>query len=98
RHVRHNFRADMGGTEILAALKAVVGARTGNFMDVITLTDGQVWALDATIEFVQQTRLSTEGSVRFFTLGIGDAVSHALVEGIAKPGGGYAEVIPAAGQ
>jgi hypothetical protein len=46
-----------------------------------------VWRLDETIDFIQQTRKTTEGRVRFFALGIGDAVSHELVEGIAKAGG-----------
>jgi hypothetical protein len=66
--------------------------------DIVILTDGEVWRLDETIDFVQQKRRETEGRVRFFALGIGNAVSHELVEGIAKVGGGYAEVIPAASQ
>jgi hypothetical protein len=98
-HVSQYFRADMGGTELLSALKAIVNARGGYHMtDVIMLTDGEVWKLDETIDFIKNTRRSTEGRVRFFALGIGDAVSHELVEGIAKAGGGYAEVIPAASQ
>jgi hypothetical protein len=98
-HVSQYFRADMGGTELLPALKAVVNARGGLYMtDVIVLTDGEVWMLDETIDFIQKTRTSTEGRVRFFALGIGDAVSHELVEGVAKAGGGYAEVIPSASQ
>jgi len=98
-YVSRNFYANMGGTELLAALKALVQT-TDSFrnVDIIILTDGQVWRLDETIGFVQDTRRRTEGRLRFFSLGIGDAVSHALVEGIAKAGGGYAEVIPAASQ
>lgn len=98
-YVSQDFRSDMGGTELLPALKAIINARKGYDMtDVVLLTDGEVWRLDETIRFIQQTRISTEGRVRFFALGIGDAVSHELVEGIAKAGGGYAEVIPAASQ
>jgi Vault protein inter-alpha-trypsin domain/von Willebrand factor type A domain len=98
-YVSQYFRADMGGTELLPALKAVVQARGDHQMtDVIMLTDGEVWRLDETIDFIQQTSSSTEGRVRFFALGIGDAVSHELVGGVAKAGGGYAEVIPAASQ
>jgi hypothetical protein len=98
-YVSQYFRSDMGGTELLPALKAIVNAREGYHMtDVVLLTDGEVWRLDETISFIQQTRISTKGRVRFFALGIGDAVSHDLVEGIAKAGGGYAEVIPAASQ
>jgi hypothetical protein len=98
-YVSQHFRSDMGGTELLPALEAIVNARGSHHMtDVVLLTDGQVWWLDETIRFIQQTRISTEGRVRFFALGIGDAVSHELVEGIAKAGGGYAEIIPAASQ
>jgi hypothetical protein len=98
-HVSQYFRADMGGTELLPALKAIVSARGGHYMtDVVLLTDGEVWMLDKTIDFIHKIRRSTEGRVRFFSLGIGNAVSHELVEGIAKAGGGYAEVIPAASQ
>ncbi|KAF7503479.1 hypothetical protein GJ744_003708 [Endocarpon pusillum] len=97
--VERQFHANMGGTELLPALKAVVGARdTSCTTDIIVLTDGQVWRLDETISYVQQIKMRTEGAVRVFALGIGDAVSHELVEGIAKAGGGYAEVIPSASQ
>jgi len=96
-YVSHNFNATLGGTELLSALQAIVHT-TGSFrtVDIMILTDGQVWRLDETISFVRDTRKRTQGRLRVFALGIGDAVSHALVEGIAKAGGGYAEVIPAA--
>jgi hypothetical protein len=75
-------------------MKAIVAAREKSLMtDIIVLTDGEVWRLDQTLDFVQKTRALTEGRIRFFALGIGKAVSHALVEGIAKAGGGYAEVV-----
>ncbi|KIW64497.1 hypothetical protein PV04_09426 [Phialophora macrospora] len=97
--VQTQFRANMGGTELLRALQEITRARDQSRMaDVVVLTDGEVWRLDDTIDFVRKTRDDTGGQVRFFALGIGNAVSHALVEGIAKAGGGYAEVIPAASQ
>jgi hypothetical protein len=99
-YVSGQFNANMGGTEILGVLKAIVGG--GNqglrMVDIVMLTDGEVWKLDETIRFVQATSRSSEGRIRYFALGIGNAVSHELVEGIAKAGGGYAEVIPAASQ
>lgn len=66
--------------------------------DIIVLTDGQTWRLDQTLDFIQSTRTATQGAVRLFSLGIGDAVSHALVNSIAKAGGGYAEVVPSTNQ
>jgi hypothetical protein len=47
----------------------------------------------ATLRLVTQAKHDTQGRLRFFALGIGDAVSHALVSGIAQAGGGYSEVI-----
>ncbi|AEO62971.1 uncharacterized protein THITE_2015007, partial [Thermothielavioides terrestris NRRL 8126] len=97
--VETTFAANMGGTELLPAIQAIVSARDKALMtDVIVLTDGQTWRLDQTLEYINKTRANTEGRVRFFALGIGKAVSHALVDGIAKAGGGYAEVVQEASQ
>lgn len=91
------FQADMSGTEILRVLKKIAASRGGyHSMDVIVLTDGQVWRPEKTIDFVKQIRRTSESMVRYFCLGIGESVSHQLVEGIAKAGGGYAEVITSA--
>lgn len=96
-YVREEFKADMGGTEILSALQGAHASRApGRSMDVIVLTDGEVWRPSETIGFVKEASLLTEGKTRFFSLGIGGAVSHELVEGIARAGGGYAEVITSA--
>ncbi|KAH6850635.1 von Willebrand factor type A domain-containing protein [Chaetomium sp. MPI-CAGE-AT-0009] len=97
--VQTTMNSDMGGTELLPAVQAIVAAREKALMtDVIVLTDGQTWRLEQTLDFIQKTRGLTEGRVRFFALGIGKAVSHSLVDGIAKAGGGYAEVVQEASQ
>jgi Mg-chelatase subunit ChlD len=96
QHVTHSFASNMGGTELLSALKHVVekrNARQEMTTEVIVLTDGEVWDTEQVIKFVQETRTKTEERVRFFALGIGDAVSHRLVEGIGRQGGGFAEVV-----
>ncbi|KFY12272.1 hypothetical protein V491_06852, partial [Pseudogymnoascus sp. VKM F-3775] len=89
------FSADMGGTEILKALKHVV-KRTEASMntEIITLTDGEVWDTPQLFDFIQSTRsTSPNQNTRFFCLGIGEAVSHSLVAGIGRYGGGLAEVV-----
>jgi len=90
------FAADRGGTEILSALEKVVESRltnTGLPTEILILTDGEVWEVDETIEFVRETREKLGDRIRFFALGIGDAVSHELVEGIGRYGGGFADVL-----
>ncbi|KAI2472935.1 VIT-domain-containing protein [Annulohypoxylon bovei var. microspora] len=96
-YVESQFKANMGGTELLNALDAMINSRDKSCpCDVIILTDGEVWRLEETLKLVQDTRTSSSGEVRFFSLGIGAHVSHALVQGIASRGGGYCEVIPKA--
>jgi hypothetical protein len=98
-HVEKSFNADMGGTELLGALRAVVNTKVDDLTtEIITLTDGEVWHQEETIEFVRQTRNRFKGRMRFFTLGVGNAVSHGLIEGIAREGGGYAEVVSVDGR
>lgn len=95
-HVSTTFSANMGGTEILPVLKRVVEQRLNheNFTtQVILLTDGEVWNTEETTDFVGKATRDSEGGLRFFTLGIGYAVSHRLVEGIGRQGGGFGEVV-----
>ncbi|GAP88249.2 putative von Willebrand factor type A domain-containing protein [Rosellinia necatrix] len=93
--VNIKFHSDMGGTEILPALETIIATRDPSLScDVVILTDGEVWQLDETIDLVRAAHESSKGAIRFFSLGLGSQVSHALVEGIAKQGGGYSEVIP----
>ncbi|KAK2803536.1 hypothetical protein FQN50_006971 [Emmonsiellopsis sp. PD_5] len=88
--------ANMGGTELLPALEATVRQRredSESTTEIIVLTDGEVWNTEETINYVRATRTGTAERVRFFALGIGDQVSHQLVEGIGQQGGGFAEVV-----
>ncbi|EJT74825.1 hypothetical protein GGTG_08663 [Gaeumannomyces tritici R3-111a-1] len=94
--VSDSFKSDMGGTELLHAIEAIVAARDkSTYLDVIVLTDGEVWRQDETLDFIRDARRQSGDMVRLFALGVGDAVSHALVEGIATAGGGYSEIVPA---
>ncbi|KAI1121656.1 von Willebrand factor type A domain-containing protein [Nemania abortiva] len=96
-YVDTNFYANMGGTEIRPALEAILAARDPSLpCDVVLPTDGEVWRLDETLDLVSKATESSNGAIRFFSLGLGAHVSHALVDGIAKRGGGYSEVIPRA--
>lgn len=91
------FQADFGGTEVLEALKKVVGDRQPTEVpstQLILLTDGEIWQSEQTIKFVRKTTSEAEGQLRFFSLGIGNRVSHQLIQGIGFFGGGFGETVP----
>ncbi|XP_037040285.1 von Willebrand factor A domain-containing protein 5A-like [Bradysia coprophila] len=80
--------ADLGGTEIFEPLKALYEKPSidGYSKQFFILTDGEVYDTDRVLGIVK----ANAHKVRVFTLGIGDAASHYLVEGVATAGGGTA--------
>jgi hypothetical protein len=90
------FQANLGGTEILSALQSVLDYHDKRLdvpTNVILLTDGEVWDVDQVIRFARNTASDRNVNIRFFALGIGDRVSHRLVECIGQQGGGCAEIV-----
>ncbi len=83
--------ADMGGTELLAALEYVVRQETiaGLPRQILLLTDGEVTNTDEIIDLARKHA----STARFFTFGIGAGASHHLVRGVARASGGAAEFI-----
>jgi Ca-activated chloride channel family protein len=86
-----SLEANMGGTEILPALEAVLSAqpRKGLPRQLFVLTDGEVTNTDAVIALARKHA----GTTRVFTFGIGAGASRHLVEGLARAGEGSAEFI-----
>ena len=87
--------ANYGGTEILnPLLECMKKRRTDCQTSIILLTDGQVYNTDMIISSIAQEKAKNlDKPLRIFSLGIGDAVSHHLVEGIARAGGGYSQLV-----
>lgn len=87
--------ANYGGTEILNPLvECMEKRRTDCQTTIILLTDGQVYNTDAIISSIAQEKVKNlDKCLRIFSLGIGDAVSHHLIEGIARAGGGYSQLV-----
>jgi hypothetical protein len=83
--------ADLGGTELLPALELALtpASEDGLARQVVILTDGQVTNTDACIALARQHA----AQARIFTFGIGAGASHHLVQGLARAGGGTAELI-----
>ncbi|CAN9128564.1 unnamed protein product [Alternaria sp. RS040] len=91
RHVE-TFRADFGGTETLAAVKACFEARdTGLQTELMLLTDGDIWSQERLFNYVSEN--TKGGDVRVFPIGIGSGVSSALIEGVARAGRGFAQMV-----
>ncbi len=83
--------ADLGGTEILAPLQAILATAPHPEIprQLFILTDGQVSNTEAVIGLLRKHAATT----RVFTFGIGRGASHHLVRGMARAGNGAAEFI-----
>ncbi|KAL1963052.1 hypothetical protein VTN77DRAFT_8698 [Rasamsonia byssochlamydoides] len=91
RHVE-TIGANMGGTEMYQPVEATVANRLKDMeLDVLLLTDGEIWGQKKLFSFIE--RAASENPIRFFSLGIGHGASHALIEGIARAGNGFAQSV-----
>jgi hypothetical protein len=89
RHVEA-LEANLGGTEILPALKAVLERpHAGLPRQIVLLTDGEVTNADEVIALVARHAVDT----RVFTFGIGAGASAYLVRGVARAANGASEFI-----
>jgi hypothetical protein len=95
-----NLQADLGGTEIQQALEKVFEMRRKDMpTQVFVLTDGEVWNSEALFASISENVAKSlkdhkgENFLRVFSLGIGDDVSHDLVEGMARHGQGFAQFV-----
>ena len=89
------MEADLGGTEMMSAFQEVFKQRRRDMStQIFLLTDGEIWDVDPLCEVIREAVDEAEksnSSVRVFSLGIGDSVSHHLIESVARAGGGYAQ-------
>jgi hypothetical protein len=95
------IQANYGGTEILPPIQSTITNRLPSTnLEIMILTDGEVWNTTELFDYVEsQASTSTlgggsgKGDVRVFTLGIGRDVSSALVDGLARAGKGFSQVV-----
>jgi hypothetical protein len=93
-NLAQTMTANYGGTEVYGALKwAFENSRTDMPTTVFLITDGEVWNVGQIVELIRTNEEKKNGDLRLFSLGIGDAVSHHLVESVARTGKGYAQFV-----
>ncbi|CZT25282.1 related to Vault poly[ADP-ribose] polymerase [Ramularia collo-cygni] len=86
------FDARLGGTELLQPIQQAFERHLNDLsLEVMLLTDGQVWGESKVFDFINQQIIEKGVDARVFALGIGEDVSHTLVEGIARAGNGFAQ-------
>ncbi|KAL3992210.1 crystallin, alpha A [Sarotherodon galilaeus] len=85
------MKADLGGTEILEPLKHIYSQPCiqNQPRQLFVFTDGEVENTKEVIDLVKKN----SGSHRCFSFGIGEGASSALINGMAKEGGGHAQFI-----
>ena len=87
-----SMQADFGGTEILPPIRSTIAKRLrGLNLEIMVLTDGQVWDSETLFQYVEKK--TAKGDVRVFSLGIGLDVSYALIDGLARVGQGFSQVV-----
>ncbi|CAG8757099.1 14038_t:CDS:2, partial [Funneliformis caledonium] len=89
-----SMTSDYGGTEIHGVLKWVFeNSRDDMPTSVFLITDGEVYNVEQIVELVREKEEKKKDDLRLFSLGIGDSVSHNLVESVARAGRGYAQFV-----
>ncbi|XP_027136345.1 von Willebrand factor A domain-containing protein 5A isoform X2 [Larimichthys crocea] len=85
------MKADLGGTELLKPLKHIYSQPCiqSQPRQLFVFTDGEVGNTKEVIDLVK----SNSSSHRCFSFGIGEGASSALINGLAKEGGGHAQFI-----
>lgn len=93
KHI-HSFSSNFGGTNMLHPVEDTFKRRYKDMnLEVFLLTDGEIWNQQELFDVINGEIIKSDGSVRIFTLGIGDDVSHALIEGTARAGNGFAQTV-----
>lgn len=90
----NGFAANFVGTKMYEPMKEIMERRDKDVpLQIILLTDGQIWDQEKLFTLVEQQVRDSNGGIRVFTLGIGNYVSHSLIEGVAKAGNGFSQVV-----
>lgn len=88
------IEANYGGTELLNPIKATIENRYKDIpLEVMVLTDGSIWNQDILFTYLNEEVGGTKEPIRVYSLGVGNGVSHSLIEGIARAGNGFSQTV-----
>jgi hypothetical protein len=62
-------------------------------LEMFLVTDGEIWDQETLFNLLNVRIQMKKEPVRVFTLGVGDDVSHALIEGVARAGNGFSQTV-----
>ncbi len=80
--------ADLGGTEMEAALRAAAALKSARSRsDIVLLTDGEIWASDALVRWARVSGL------RIFVIGVGSSPNHPFLQRLAVETGGSCDFV-----
>jgi len=79
--------ADLGGTELHAALSDTFALGGDGPADVLLVTDGEVWAIEPVVEAARAS------GHRVFAVGVGSAPAESLLRRLAEATGGACELV-----
>lgn len=83
-----------GGTETLNAIRASVESRDDSQpLSIILATDGDIWQQQELFDYLNDSVATSKKTLRVFALGIGNSVSSALINGVARAGNGFAQSV-----
>ena len=89
KNILEVLHADMGGTEIGQAIAAAIESKEPSELskEILLITDGEVW------DWKSVTAEVKKSDYRFFTVGVGSAVSEAFIKTLADVTGGACELV-----
>jgi hypothetical protein len=89
-----SFQANFGGTSMLGPVKETLDKRfSDRSLEMFLVTDGEIWDQQTLFDLLNDRIQQKKEPVRVFTLGVGDDVSHALIEGVARAGDGFCQTV-----
>jgi hypothetical protein len=93
-HHAGTLEANYGGTEMLRPVEATIQQRYNDMsLEVILLTDGEIHNQQDLFSYLNSETAEAKKPIRVFTLGIGNGVSHSLIEGVARAGNGFSQAV-----